>query len=61
MLTGDGATADEAGWFLGIALVRARSIDRARAILDEVCSHGGARGPAACAGVAEIDRNTSSR
>jgi hypothetical protein len=59
--TGDEAAADEAGWFLGIALVRTGHTDGARAILDEVCRHRGARGPVACAGVAEIDRNTSSR
>lgn len=58
-LKGNAETADEAGWFLGIALVRTGSADRARTILDEMCRHGGARGANACAGVAEIDRNKS--
>lgn len=60
-LKGDQDTADEAGWFLGIALVRTGNADRARSILDDVCRHGGARGPNACAGVAEIDRSKSPR
>jgi len=60
-LKGDRETADEAGWFLGIALVRAGQADRARSILDDICRHGGARGPSACAGVAEINRNRTAR
>jgi hypothetical protein len=60
-LKGDPSTADEAGWFLGIALVRAGQSDRARSIFDEVCKHQGPRAKSACAGVAEIDRNRSAR
>jgi predicted Zn-dependent protease len=58
-LRGDAATADEAGWFLGIALVRTAQPDRARAVLEEVCRHAGPRSATACAGVAEIDRSKS--
>jgi len=55
-LKGEPATADEAGWFLGIALVRTGDASRARSILDTVCKHPGPRSATACAGVAEIDR-----
>lgn len=58
-LNGQSETADEAGWFLGIALVRTGHHDRARAVLNDVCQHGGPRGHSACAGVAEIDRTKS--
>jgi hypothetical protein len=60
-LKGDAQTADEVGWFLGMALVRTGDPNRARTILDAVCQHGGARASAACAGVAEIDRGKSSK
>ena len=60
-LKGDTETADEAGWFLSIALVRTGNVDRARVLLDDVCKHGGTRGPSACAGVAEIDRSKTGK
>jgi hypothetical protein len=53
--------ADEVNWFLSIALVRTNHSDRARPILEGVCTHGGPRAASACAGVAEIDRNKSAR
>jgi hypothetical protein len=44
-----------------MALVRIGNAERARGILEEICKHAGGRGPTACAGVAEIDRNKSAR
>jgi hypothetical protein len=61
LLKGNIETGDEAGWFLGLALVRTGDPARARSVLDEVCKHGGPRGARACAGVAEIDRRTSGK
>lgn len=60
-LPGDTATADEAGWFLAIALVRTAQFDRARVLLEDVCKHAGPRSASACAGMAEIDRNKSAK
>jgi hypothetical protein len=60
-LKGNTETADEAGWFLGMALVRTGDTTRARSILDEICKHGGPRSASACAGVAEIDRGKSGK
>lgn len=60
-LRGASEAADEAGWFLGVALVRTGHPERARAVLNDVCQHGGPRGNSACAGVAEIDRTKSPR
>ena len=56
VLKGEPETADEVGWFLGIALVRTGNLERARDILDDICKRGGSREKSACAGVAEIDR-----
>jgi len=55
-LKGDAATADEAGWFLAIARMRAGDRTGARELLDAICKNAGPRSPSACAGITEIDR-----
>ena len=52
----DAGLQDEVDWFLSIALVRTGDRGRARLLLDGVCKQNRARSPAACAGVAELDR-----
>lgn len=57
----DSGVDDEVDWFLSIALIRTGDRDRARLLLSDICQRGGARGPRACAGIAELGRPPGAR
>ena len=49
---------DEIDWFLAVALARTQNTTRAAAILEPLCAKSSARAATACAGLAELRRNS---